>query len=101
MTLTVIAACKKIFLAPWPLTLPRDLLTPPPTLIRLSDDCKNHVQGINGGFNVYVVFFNMVATFLSGFIVIGIPDGSRQLGFIVLCFLTLCTCSKLSTSLVQ
>ena len=34
----------------------------------IDDEFKNHVQG-TGGFSVFVVFFNLVATFLTGCIV--------------------------------
>jgi hypothetical protein len=34
----------------------------------IDDEFKNHVQG-TGGFSVFVVFFNLVATFLTGYIV--------------------------------
>ena len=57
----------------------------------IDDEFKNHVQG-TGGFSVFVVFFNLVATFLTGYIVIGVPDNARELGFIALFPLTMCTC---------
>ena len=57
----------------------------------IDDEFKNHVQG-TGGFSIFVVFFNLVATFLTGYIVIGVPDNARELGFIALFPLTMCTC---------
>ena len=48
----------------------------------LDGEFREHVMGKGGGFGVFVLFMNMVATFLSGFVVIGVADLAKNVSYI-------------------
>ena len=51
-------------------------------------------------FGKVVIFLNMVATFVSGYVVVGVPELANALGFAGgLCFLTICTTAGSMTPL--